>query len=457
MAIQAIQQKIDALFTKVYTTKASNKAIRKKMGAGDLDCTVNVDHLANTLFKASEVQGVKRSDFKEYATFVKKEFALIPESMDENGRGIVKKVTSAKQVTFTVTGFKRNDMKFLRLNKKIQNKALVKFAKIFKSTNPKDNVEIAHAKGFSIVEAKASIASGVGTETAEDLAAVDFKDPQLTTELGGMLKKLKDSTIDVQLGMNSQINVNRGEISLGQTYFAAVEAKYQNREDAKKQSQKGRELKALIENIQEELGKVLSKANPGAEKASRSLTETIGDSIVAGKQVQKALRRKGSKNLSKYKSKVKSVPKKTVRSKKDTITQTAASLMVGGLPKGLKAPANKEIGTKGIDEAFDMRNLLKVKNAINKRLPAEVRRNMGRPALINRSGRFSNSVMIDSVFPAAQTLLVKYNYRLNPYETFENKGRNKWPSGYNPKPLIAKSIRNLAMGMVDQKLTIRRT
>ena len=104
-----------------------------------------------------------------------------------------------------------------------------------------------------------------------------------------------------------------------------------------------------------------------------------------------------------------------------------------------------------------MRNLLKVKNAINKRLPAEVRRNMGRPALINRSGRFSNSVMIDSVFPAAQTLLIKYNYRLNPYETFENKGRNKWPSGYNPKPLIAKSIRNLAMGMVDQKLTIRRT
>ena len=82
---------------------------------------------------------------------------------------------------------------------------------------------------------------------------------------------------------------------------------------------------------------------------------------------------------------------------------------------------------------------------------------MKRPALVNRSGRFSNSVRVDSVLPAAQTLMVKYNYRLNPYETFENKGRYKWPAGYNPKPLISKSIRELAMGLVGQKLTIRRS
>ena len=106
--------------------------------------------------------------------------------------------------------------------------------------------------------------------------------------------------------------------------------------------------------------------------------------------------------------------------------------------------------------AMQLRNLLKVKNAINKRLPAEVRRNMGRPSLINRSGRFSNSVQVDSIMPAAQTLMVKYNYRINPYETFENRGSKRWPVGYNPKPLIAKSIRQLSLGLIDQKLTIRR-
>ena len=81
---------------------------------------------------------------------------------------------------------------------------------------------------------------------------------------------------------------------------------------------------------------------------------------------------------------------------------------------------------------------------------------MVRPGLVNKSGRFSDSVQVESILPAAQTLMVKYNYRLNPYETFENKGRYRWPTGYNPKPLISKSIRELAMGLVGQKLTIRR-
>ena len=54
---------------------------------------------------------------------------------------------------------------------------------------------------------------------------------------------------------------------------------------------------------------------------------------------------------------------------------------------------------------------------------------MGRPALINRSSTLSNSVRIESIMPAAQTLMVKYNYKINPYETFENRGKKRWPQG----------------------------
>ena len=43
------------------------------------------------------------------------------------------------------------------------------------------------------------------------------------------------------------------------------------------------------------------------------------------------------------------------------------------------------------------REINKVVTRINKRLPAEVRRNMGRPALINRTGRFSNSAELLSL------------------------------------------------------------
>jgi len=103
-------------------------------------------------------------------------------------------------------------------------------------------------------------------------------------------------------------------------------------------------------------------------------------------------------------------------------------------------------------------NLLKIETLINKRLPAEVRRNMGRPALINQTSRFSNSTEVRNLRQTKAGLSGEYTYQLSPYETFENTGARRWPTGYNPKPLIAKSIRELAMQYTEQKLvSLRRT
>ena len=82
---------------------------------------------------------------------------------------------------------------------------------------------------------------------------------------------------------------------------------------------------------------------------------------------------------------------------------------------------------------------------------------MGRPALINRTGRFSNSVILESLTHSPAGMVGEYSYQYRPYETFENTGRYKWPAGYNPKPLITKSIRNLAIQHMETKLTLRRT
>jgi hypothetical protein len=100
----------------------------------------------------------------------------------------------------------------------------------------------------------------------------------------------------------------------------------------------------------------------------------------------------------------------------------------------------------------DTTDAIRVQKQINARLPAEVRRNMGRPALINRTGRFSNSVELKSLRQTNAGLSGDYTYRLDPYQTFENEGAKKWPTGYNPKTLIAKSIRNLALQYTEQKL-----
>ena len=82
---------------------------------------------------------------------------------------------------------------------------------------------------------------------------------------------------------------------------------------------------------------------------------------------------------------------------------------------------------------------------------------MGRPALINQTSRFSNSVVLNSLREGKNTVIGEYSYQLNPYQTFENTGEKQWPRGYNPKPLIAKSIRNIAARHVENKFTLRRT
>ena len=99
-------------------------------------------------------------------------------------------------------------------------------------------------------------------------------------------------------------------------------------------------------------------------------------------------------------------------------------------------------------------------------MPAEVRRNAQRPYLMTRTGIFSESVEIVNLKQGPKSLVADYTYmktgggisknRQGVYSTFENMGVKKWPLGYNPKLLIAKSIRRLATEYTDQKFTLRR-
>jgi len=140
----------------------------------------------------------------------------------------------------------------------------------------------------------------------------------------------------------------------------------------------------------------------------------------------------------------KAKPRKRVQKNKISLAQQVR--VQAKVERGI----GKEANTKQVTD------LARLKTYINSRLPAEVRRNMGRPALRNRTGRFSNSVQLLSLQQAQNSIMAKYTYLLSPYQTFENTGRKRWPLAYNPKDLIAKSIRNLAQGRIEQKLTVRR-
>ena len=188
-------------------------------------------------------------------------------------------------------------------------------------------------------------------------------------------------------------------------------------------------------------------------------TQITGSKPLETEIVDQIMTLASGKKTSKYRSKTSK--RKRVASPVKTKLSTAISAAIvaqqvakKGLPRLVASP-KKDKGESGRGDPRN-RDINKLRMKINQRLPAEVRRNMGRPALINQTGRFSNSVTLTELRQGPKTLVGKYTYMLSPYETFENEGPRQWPTGYNPKTLIAKSIRNLAMQYTEQKFTLRK-
>ena len=193
-------------------------------------------------------------------------------------------------------------------------------------------------------------------------------------------------------------------------------------------------------------------------EASNKFTKDAGASMAAGhgKILVNSLKKKGLKGkiVASKKAPIKRNPRK-IEADVSFNSRTKIDRGLARFSQVVYAIGSNQKGEKGQTSLAEM---LKLKKLINKRLPAEVRRQMGRPALINQTGRFSNSTQVTKFKETAAGISGEYTYQRNPYETFENTGSRKWPNGYNPKPLIAKSIRSLALQYTEQKLTsLRRT
>lgn len=92
---------------------------------------------------------------------------------------------------------------------------------------------------------------------------------------------------------------------------------------------------------------------------------------------------------------------------------------------------------------------------ININLPPQVRSNMGRPKLVNRTGRFSNSTkVLTATRNEKGDLTFNYTYQKAPYETFE-PGGDQGSVQRDPRPLIAKSIRDIVTPIVGSKFKFR--
>lgn len=98
-------------------------------------------------------------------------------------------------------------------------------------------------------------------------------------------------------------------------------------------------------------------------------------------------------------------------------------------------------------------NLLAILNA---KLPEKLAENMQWPALVWRTGVFARSVRALNVSKTAQGhTLVGYTYLKEPYGVFE-PGRSMGTMERDPRRLIDKSIREIAVGLVTHRLETRR-
>ena len=96
---------------------------------------------------------------------------------------------------------------------------------------------------------------------------------------------------------------------------------------------------------------------------------------------------------------------------------------------------------------------------INKRLPQTVRKNMGAPGLVNRTGAFASSVKLQDVNITAQGHpSFGYIYEKNPYQVFEvGTGAAPWATSQrDPRKLIDRSIREVAAELAIGRFYTRR-
>lgn len=140
-------------------------------------------------------------------------------------------------------------------------------------------------------------------------------------------------------------------------------------------------------------------------------------------------------------------PKRVSKTKKITPKTAVGNAMLG--TKALKGNVKRGRPTKRTQAQRG--NSVALRELLNAVLPEEILKNMGSPALNNRTGRFRQSARVTNVLigPKGGTQ-VDYTYQLNPYETFEPGGA-MGSTARDPRRLIGNTIREVAQEIMGKR------
>ena len=138
------------------------------------------------------------------------------------------------------------------------------------------------------------------------------------------------------------------------------------------------------------------------------------------------------------------VKNKSVKLKTKTNSKSAGKKVSSAVSLSATRQRRKKKGEKAKSSAASQP--LQLIGLINKELPEAVKKNMIEPALVNRTGRFAESVKLTDVIQTPQGFpSFGYTYRRNPYQVFEEGSTGNWSNGErDPRQLIDRSIREVA-------------
>lgn len=292
-------------------------------------------------------------------------------------------------------------------------------------------LDLGHRSGSAIVEQQVGRASA---EIKNRIEEYNRKSKDKITE-----KDIRN------LGINSFVKKRATEER--EVLEVGLEAEFYNREH-------GRDNEGPFKK---EALKKLRKAVLQVDRAT-SLVDRPGSDSRLEIEKKKVIRSFDTKTTRRKNVKVKSKDFKPKITKNAKVVKKANKKVKKVKPKDLSLGQIKGIKAPGPKNSSANSNV-SLGALINAKLSATVRENMGAPSLVNRTGRFANSVRVLEVTQTPQGYpSIGYTYQKRPYQVFENgAGVPPWADGNrDPRELIDRSIREIAAELLTGRFYTRR-
>jgi len=300
------------------------------------------------------------------------------------------------------------------------------------------------------------------------------------TQAGSFFNRAKQERF-----LEGNAKIHRGHVFAAVREFGSAKLE----ETLSKLAPKGGKEPAVIANLRRKMQAQLNMATPALRaayirninkstaKADLSITIIIPElaSENLSKKAERDLKRNYDRALKEFVSKheralmnltsvqgsksmmqaVDAVLDATIRSKQVKPYKATTKTKLGKKPKKVKK-TKVAVLPRLRDKKGQFTSAASIQNIIQSQVSDKVKENMGEAgALVNRTGRFAESVVITKITQSRQGAITAfYTYMKYPYQTFE-RGFQQGSTRRDPRLLISRSIREIAAGLVSSKLSIR--